>query len=524
MSVPVETRVPSQEAPERAISEIPALLRHDPYNLTGWIALFKASIYVGDISEALCLARALMPKVSNPADLFLHVGRLLQGHGLHEAAVDIYERILACQPDARQVCSELLIHKQIFENDDDDLDRAYRSWNGRFVVPLLKGCKPAVTSPDIDRPLRIGFVSNDFGGNHSLNAVMAPWFLFRERRSNFYSFYSNGPRNVTVHKLFAEAGDVFTDVSTLSDEELASKIRSDRIDILVDMIGHAARNRLLVYARKPTPIIVSWVAVGMPTGIEAVDYFLADEYRVPRESVTRYCEKIAYLPHTAMVWCPPKSAPAIEPEGSLRRNRIVFGNLARIVKFREETIELWARVLHRVPDSMFMFKDSHLVGGNVSRILTMFQNHGIGPERFIFRTQTNQAEHLATYNEVDIVLDSYPEPGGISSLEALWMGVPIVPYCHSKRPSGRVGRNFLENLGLPAMVADTQDMYVDLAETLAQNRERLVLFRRALRQRMARSPLCDVAMFQRNVTLAFSHMWKRHCGNLPPETFTVGLS
>ena len=151
----------------------------------------------------------------------------------------------------------------------------------------------------------------------------------------------------------------------------------------------------------------------------------------------------------------------------------------------------------------------------------MFAECGIGQERLILKGGSNQVAHLATYNEIDVALDCHPQNGGISTLEALWMGCPVVSYGDSLRPSGRVGRYILENIGLPALVAATEDEFVDLAVGLAQNPDLLISLRQSLRQSVARSPLCDVRMFQRHVAAAFRHMWKRYCDGLPPESFTV---
>jgi predicted O-linked N-acetylglucosamine transferase (SPINDLY family) len=502
------------------INGLVTLLRANPNSKQGWRALFWSCYLSDDLHTALSHALALIPRIMSPGDALLPIGQFLLRHGFHDAAVTLFEAIVKEEPDARLTHSDLIVHKQLY-GCDDDAAREYRRWNERFVAPLARLSEAAKTSQELGRPLRIGFVSNDFAGNHSLNAVMAPWFMFKEKRSDSYIFYSNFRHNTPFHQLFLEAADVIADVDDLTDEQFADKVRQDRIDILVDLVSHGARNRLLTYARKPAPIIVTWAGLGMSTGAETIDYLIADKILVPPASVGFYREKIAYLPHVSMAWCPPRSAPSVEPASPRHQKGVVFGNLTRVVKFQNETIELWASVLHRVPNAKMLLKDQRLIGQSAKRILSMFSQYGIGGERLILREGTDQAQHLAAYSDVDIVLDSIPQNGGISSLEALWMGVPVVTYRHPTKLSARVGLCIMEKIGLPALVADTEEGYVALAEFLAANPEQRVALRHSLRQRVRMSPLCDVESFQRGIAAAFHVMWGRYCSNQPPETFSV---
>lgn len=505
------------------IDALVALLRVNPNSKQKWHALFQCCYLSDDLQTALSHALALMPRLVSPEDVLLPIGRFLLRHGFHDAAVTLFEAIVREEPDARHAHSDLIVHTQLYGCDDDAV-REYRLWNERFVAPLARLSNEAKTSQELERPLRIGFVSNDFAGNHSLNAVMVPWFMYKERRLNRYIFYSNCRHNTPIHRVFLEAADVFVDVDDLTDEQFAVRIRQDQIDILVDFISHGTPNRLLTYARKPAPIIVSWGALGVPTGAETVDYIITDKIAVPPASVGLYREKIAYLPHVSMAWCPPRSAPKVEMAPPNLHKDVVFGNLTRIVKFQKETIDLWAGVLRRVPNAKMLLKDQRLTSQNAKRIASMFRQCGIGDDRLILREGTDQAHHLEAYNDVNIVLDCYPQTGGISTLEALWMGVPVVTYCHPVKPSGRWGRHMLENIGLSSLVLDTKEAYVATAAFLAERADQRNVLRRNLRQRVAGSPLCDVEDFQRGVAAAFDQMWRRYCSNQPPDTFAIDKS
>jgi len=168
-----------------------------------------------------------------------------------------------------------------------------------------------------------------------------------------------------------------------------------------------------------------------------------------------------------------------------------------------------------------MTKYFEMAGTNAERVLSLLEQRGISRDRIEIRPGTSQQEHLATYGEIDIVLDCYPQHGGMSSLEAVWMGVPVVTLCHPTKPSGRVGRYILQNVGLTALVSDTPEQYVQIAAALAHGPDTLASLRQHLRQRMANSPICDTAAFRRRASAAFRHMWTRYCAGLPPETFTV---
>jgi predicted O-linked N-acetylglucosamine transferase (SPINDLY family) len=502
------------EAQVRQVTERPDELRR-------WYELFKICHQADEIPYAISLALEWMPRIRNVESVFLPIGTILHMNAMHDAAVTIYENILRCDPNARQTHSELLVHKQLSGLDEEDALMEFVRWNAQFVKPIAQAATRARTPRDPDRPLRIGFVSNDFGGDHSLNTAMAPWFLHKEHGLNTYLFYSNRPDDGADHKLFVDAADSFINIYGQSDEEVDRRIRSDEVDILVDMIGHSGNNRLLTYARMPAPIIVSWIGIGIPTGVETVDYFLADEIRVPRSSIGRYREKVVYLPGTAMAWCPPASASSVTPLPMLRNGHVVFGNLTRVVKIQRETVDLWAQVLRRVPESKFLMKDIKLIGHNERRIRSQFAAAGISSDRVICLAGTGQRDHLTVYNDIDIVLDCFPQQGGVSSLEAMWMGVPVVSYCHSIKPAGRVGRFLLENVGLSALATEHAVSYADIAVFLAGQREKLAAIRAGLRRRLAQSPLCDVPGFQRHVNAAFRIMWRRYCSGDAPASFTV---
>lgn len=271
--------------------ELGALLKDAPFNLSIWIQYLNAAVLLDELDEGVETVLARISKVPEPETDFLPIGRMLYQNGWVSLGYKIYQEILRCDEFARQTHSEILVYKLLYGHSDNDAFEEYRRWNDRFVRPLVKLKRPAKTDKDPTRRIRIGFVSIDFGGEHSLNRAMMPWFTYRNRISHEYVCYSSGRDSDPVHPVFFDNSDEFLNIGAWSDAELNDRIRADKIDILVDMTGHMEGNRLLAYAPKPAPIIVSWVGLGIATGVEVVDYFLADEHRVPKDCVQDYRER-----------------------------------------------------------------------------------------------------------------------------------------------------------------------------------------------------------------------------------------
>jgi predicted O-linked N-acetylglucosamine transferase (SPINDLY family) len=506
----------------RALRTARAALIEQPEHLGTWLQYLHLAYLTGHVEHAIETILAAVPGVALPEPIFLPLARILHYNGLHDEAVRIFEAILKTQPDARQTHSDYLIHKQLSGLDDADALAEYARWNDRFVKPIAQRSRRAETDKQLNRQLHIGLVANDFAGGHSLNASMAPW-MPREKNPDFtYCLYANSPPAMKVHPVFEANADSLVNVFDLSDEALNQRIRADGIDILVDMCGHMDHNRLLTYARKPAPIVVSWIGIGIPTGVEAVAYFVADRHRVPPGTIKDYREKVVFLPGAGMPWLPPYKTPDVRPAPYFRNGFVTFGNLSRIVKIQKETVDLWANVLHAVPGSKFCLTDVRMGGMNFRRISDLFAVAGVPPERLILKSETAQFEHLSAYNDLDIVLDTYPQHGGISTLEATWMGVPTVSYQWSQRTTCHVASWIMGEVGLPELIASSPRKFVEIARTLSGHMEMLNSIRSGLRHRLLASPICDHKRFRCSLYAAFREMWRRYCLGLPAESFSVG--
>ena len=331
----------------------------------------------------------------------------------------------------------------------------------------------------------------------------------RDRETICYS--DRTVKDELTHRLQAAATQ-WRDMGGMSDQQLAEQIRADRIDILFDLAGHTARNRLLVFARKPAPIQITWIGYEGTTGLAAMDYLLADRYVIP-EGSEQYCrERVLRMPDGYLCYDPPAAAPPVGPLPSLNREYATFGSFNNLAKITPEVVAVWAEILRRVPAARLVLKYLGLGDQAVKRrYLDLFAACGVEPQRLELLPSSSYAEYLAAYHQVDVALDPFPFSGGVTTCEALWMGVPVVT-CPGETFASRHSLSHLSNAGQTETIARDLDEYVELAVSLAGDLPRLALLRAGLRPRMAASPLCDGKRFAANLAAMLGDVWKQRTG------------
>jgi protein O-GlcNAc transferase len=307
--------------------------------------------------------------------------------------------------------------------------------------------------------------------------------------------------------------DHWRSVVGLSDDAVAQLIYDDRIDILVDLAGHTANNRLLVFARKPVPVQATWLGYPNTTGMSVMDYRFTDDVADPAgESDRYYTERLVRLPQGFLCYAPLHGARDISPPPALREGRVTFGSFNNLPKVNGQVVEVWSKILSLAPGSSLVLKSKPLMDEGVRRrYLEMFSMCGVPAERILFEgyTRTTQ-EHLSLYNRVDIGLDPFPYNGTTTTCEALWMGVPVVTL-KGNRHSARVGASILSRVGLEKLICATQADYVKAAVDLAADLERLKALRTQMRDRLIGSPLCDAESFAGMVEASYRTMWEAQC-------------
>lgn len=324
--------------------------------------------------------------------------------------------------------------------------------------------------------------------------------------------YSGRAEEDEVTERLRTAADVWRPTMGTTDAELAEQIRQDGIDILVDLAGHTGASRLPVFTGKPAPVQVSWLGYWGTTGLDTIDYVLTDEITVPAGQEQYFVEKVVRLPDTRLCFAPRNYAPQVAPLPALGRGHVTFGCFNNLAKITPGVVALWAELLRVVPETRLILKwKSFENRATRERYLDLFDKNGINSERVDLRGGSDHLALLREYGDMDIALDPFPFSGGLTSCEALWMGVPVVTL-PGDLPISRQTACFLTNLGLGELVAGSQDEYVRIVSSLARDPERLEQLRRELRPRMKASPLCDNRRFTLNLEHAFREMWRTWCG------------
>lgn len=375
-------------------------------------------------------------------------------------------------------------------------------------------CKDWPNLRDPDRRLRIGYVSADFK-THSVAYFLSAIFRNHDDASLDIICYSGctPDEEDTETAFFRSRATHWRSTVEIDERELAAQIRADGIDILVDLSGHTRGHRLDVFARKPAPVQVTWLGYPGTTGLPAIAYRLTDStVDPPGATDATSSERLIRLPDGFHCYTAPAAAPAVSGLPAERNGFVTFGSFNNLAKVTGPVLDAWADVLKRVVGSQLVLKTNWLVDPEMrKRVWMLFEQRGIARERvrLIDKLPTTE-EHLATYGDVDIALDTFPYNGATTTCEALWMGVPVVTLAGDQH-AGRVGASMLSRVGLQDMVTDHVQDYVALAARLAADLPALADLRAGLRGRVAASPLCDGARFTRQLEDAFRAMWREWC-------------
>jgi protein O-GlcNAc transferase len=437
-------------------------------------------------------------------------------HALHERgdldeALRLFERAVALPRATPSAHSNRLAVLHYHPHSTlQSIAEAHRAYEQRHALQLRASWQPHSNSRDPDRRLRLGFISPYFG-IHPVGFFLVRPLENLDRRQCEVVCYEDGAKTDEIHTRLRARAAEWHDVRGVSDGQFAQRIREDRIDILFDLTGHNARNRLLVFARKPAPLQITWLDYVGTTGLSAMDYILADARQISREAEPHYREKVLRLPDDYICFDPPAAAPPIGPLPAVANGFITFASFNSVPKTNARIIEVWSRILREVPGARLLLKNRGFEApGTAERIRQQFAALSIDPGRITFQGWSPHADLLATYNEVDIVLDTFPYNGGLNTCEALWMGVPVVT-CPGETFASRHGLAHLTAAGVPETIAQDLDEYVQLAVALASDLPRLSALRAGLRGRVAASPLCDGPRFAQHFAALLREIWRRWC-------------
>jgi predicted O-linked N-acetylglucosamine transferase (SPINDLY family) len=437
-----------------------------------------------------------------------NLGSTLTACGRAQESLFCFRRAVALQPGFARAASNLLYALYFHPGYDARAILAeHHDWAARLTTPLVPHNPFHTNDPTPDRRLKIGYVSPDF--NNHVQSLFMPLLLGAHDREHVEVFcYSSVWQPDSITDRCRGNADVWRNVAALSDEALARTVRDDRIDILVDLTMHMANNRIPVFARKPAPVQVAYLAYPGTTGLATMDYRLTDSYLdPPGETDADYTERSVRL---RSFWCydPPHETPPVGPLPAERNGYVTFGCYNNFAKVSQPALELWARVLQAVPGSRLVVLAP--VGRCRDSVHGLFQRAGIAGDRVAFVARTDLRAYLERYHEIDVGLDPFPYNGHTSTLDSLWMGVPVVTLA-GRTAVGRGGVSILSNVGLPELIARTPEEYVAIAVGLAGDLPRLRALRAGLRARMEISPLRDARQFAAGIESAYRTMWQEWC-------------
>jgi predicted O-linked N-acetylglucosamine transferase (SPINDLY family) len=387
----------------------------------------------------------------------------------------------------------------------------HRAWDARIGVIPPPAIERHLQSPDPNKRLRVGLVSQDLGehpvGYFTIRAVEA-----LDSAKVEVVAYAGAGADDGIRRRFKRCVRRWHETADWSDERLAREVTQERVDILIDLSGHTKGNRLPAFSRRPAPVQLSWAGYVGTTGLKAMDGLIADRFHISAGEESFYVEKIAHLPDGYICFDPPADAPAVTPLPAGARAPPTFASFHLPAKINREVVELWARILRAETGSRLWFIYSGYEVTEVqARIRDWFASAGVAAERLHFEGRLPRSTLLERYGGVDLALDSFPYSGGLTTCEALWMGVPVITM-PGQTFAGRHAFSHLSNVGLTEAIACDADDYVATAHRLGSDRDRLARLRMELRDRVAKSPLCDGARFAGHFEATLRELWQAWCG------------
>ena len=400
---------------------------------------------------------------------------------------------------------------------DDVSAEAIADEHRRVCAPIQAALQPRErfdNSREPERRLRVGYVTGDLHRQHPVNVFMLP-VLLRHQHADFdIHIYHTGTMHDEYTRQAKASADRWVEAAKLDDVELQQLVVADGVDILVDLAGHTASHRLGVFAMRGAPVQATFLGYPHSTGLSTIDWLVGDATVSPQAHAHLFSEGLAQLPGSVFCWAPVDAYPLPPPRPP--QAPVVFGSFNNAMKLTPRTIGLWAQVLQAVPGSQLLLKAPSLRDASVqARFASLFAAHGIGPERLIMRGPTGLAAMMQEYGDMDIALDPTPYNGGTTSLQALWMGVPVVAML-GHNFVGRMGASFMQTLGQPDWVAADDAAYVAVAVRLAANTAALRTGRARLREQITSTRLGDITTYVADFEALLRQMWRAYCSGQRP--------
>lgn len=473
-------------------------------------------------SAASMIEKAILANPSY-AEAYNNLGVLHRDAGSIPLAIDAYERCLLIDPDSRNAGqNRLLAMNYIYEGDDDKLYNAHRDWGKRFNR-LYPEFTTWSNPKERDRPLTIGYISPDYFTHSVSYFIEAP--LVHHNYTNYHIVvYSAVVKTDAKTQRFKDTvlkkGGAWREAYGIDERKVASMVREDKIDILVELTGHTANNRLGVMACRPAPVQATWIGYPNTTGLSTIDYRFTDVLADPPTTTQKHAEELIRLPGCFLCYTPSPETGPVVPTPALSNGFITFGSFNNLAKITPRVLQVWARILCKVPSSRLVVKCKPFCCDSVREgFLAKLEELGVESLRVdLLPLILLNHDHMQAYSLMDISLDTFPYAGTTTTCESLYMGVPCITMA-GKVHAHNVGVTLLHQVGLQNLVVKTEDDYVDKAVELASNTLSLASLRLGLREKMLKSHLCNGPNFVKGLEEKYRQLWYRYCdgGNIPFE-------
>lgn len=495
------------ESYDRAEQGFREVLASDPSSADAVCHLGLIAYLRKEGEKAARLLRAAIALEPKRAQFWTHLGSILVIQGDHAGAIAAYRRATELHPDHLGAWGGLVFAMDLHPYAPAAQRLADRRRLNDYHCAALTAAAPAHENDrDPDRVLKVGYLSGDFR-EHSASTVFGlPLKHHDPAAVEPHVYYQRDCPEDAITRAFREQLPNWTEIQHLDDEMLAARIRRDGIDILVDLSGFSAGHRVMALARKPAPVIITAWGHVTGLGIDACDYILADEVCIPPEHADLYHERALYAP-CVVAYEPRAPYPPVAAPPQERNGYVTFGYLGRARKTSEIVWAAWGEILRRVPFSRLLLKGGEYADATYERrVREAFYSMGIAPHRLEIRKGTPHYEHLATYGELDVALDPFPQGGGCTLLEACLQGVPSAVLM-GDYINARIAPSILNVIGRGSWVADDVPGYIERAEWMA-TRTWTLNDRRELRSALLESVICDPEVYTRGVEAAYRSAWK----------------
>jgi len=492
----------------QAEADYDAAVALEPSLELAWRGKAQVSMLTGSVAQAIVACKKVLEQNPTSEIGLTLLGACLGRLGDTAAAIQHFDRALEIKPDCDEAISKKIFYLDFLPEADFAAQQATRKYWWDAIGSKFARRKLVASPLDPQKRIVIGYVSSDFR-THSAAFAFLPVLRCHDKANFQINCYSCSPARDSLTDVFQSRADVWVDALSLSDDELADRIQADGVDVLVDLSGYTTGNRIGVFARKPAPVQVTAWGSGTGTGLKTMDYFLADPVTVPQHVRHMFAERVHDLPSVITIEPICEVRPAALP--MLRNGFVTFGVFNRIDKISDEVLAVWAKLLRSVTGSKIVVKhlaldEAFLRDGLVGR----FMAQGIPQDRVICMGSSQRREHLLAFENVDISLDPFPQNGGISTWESLYMGVPVVAKL-GNGASSRAAGAILKAIGLDDWVAEDDDGYVAIAQKYAAMPSHLERLRADLPAIIASSPAGNVTVYTQRVEAGYRQFWREYC-------------